>query len=57
MSKSADQAKMPDANKPGPWQLSPADSKVIAEALLNPAEPNLKLQAAADRYRQKMGLT
>jgi uncharacterized protein (DUF1778 family) len=36
--------------------LSVRDREVFVEALLNPPDPSNKLQAAAQRYRQKMGV-
>ena len=37
-------------------RLSMADSKALAEALLNPPRPNAKAVAAARRHKRKMGL-
>lgn len=36
--------------------LSARDRAVFVEALLNPPEPSSKLQTAARRYKQKMGM-
>lgn len=36
--------------------LSARDREVFVEALLNPPAPNEKLRAAAQRYRQNMGI-
>jgi uncharacterized protein (DUF1778 family) len=36
--------------------LSAQDRQVFANALLNPPEPSTKLQAAAQRYKQQMGM-
>lgn len=36
-------------------RLSARDSLIFAEAILNPAEPNEHLRAAAKRYRQLFG--
>jgi uncharacterized protein (DUF1778 family) len=36
-------------------RLSIDDSKTLAEAILNPPEPNAKAIAAARRYKEKMG--
>ncbi len=36
-------------------RLSMEDSVALAEAILNPPEPNAKAIAAARRYRKKMG--
>lgn len=36
-------------------RLSIQDSEAIAEAILNPPEPNAKAIAAARRYKEKMG--
>jgi uncharacterized protein (DUF1778 family) len=37
-------------------QLSLADSEAFVDALLNPAQPNKDLQAAAQRYKQVMSV-
>jgi uncharacterized protein (DUF1778 family) len=36
-------------------KLSAEDSRAFAEAILNPAEPNEVLKAAAKRYKQEFG--
>lgn len=36
-------------------QLAAGDSRLLAEALLNPPEPNAHLRAAFDDYRQLTG--
>ncbi|MEA5505121.1 DUF1778 domain-containing protein [Halotia wernerae UHCC 0503] len=36
--------------------LSRQDQEVFVEALLNPPEPSAKLKAAAQRYKQNMGV-
>ncbi|BCL34694.1 DUF1778 domain-containing protein [Nostoc sp. MS1] len=36
--------------------LSRQDQEVFVEALLNPPAPNAKLRAAAQRYKQNMGV-
>jgi uncharacterized protein (DUF1778 family) len=36
-------------------RLSARDSLIFAEAILNPAEPNEHLRAAAERYRKLFG--
>ncbi|WP_425525975.1 DUF1778 domain-containing protein [Halotia branconii] len=36
--------------------LSRKDQEVFVEALLNPPEPSAKLKAAAQRYKQNMGV-
>jgi uncharacterized protein (DUF1778 family) len=36
-------------------KLSAEDSKAFVEAILNPAEPNEALKAAAKRYKQEFG--
>jgi uncharacterized protein (DUF1778 family) len=36
--------------------LSAQDREVFANALLNPPEPSAKLRAAAQRYKQQMGM-
>ena len=35
--------------------LSRKDSEIFVEALVNPPQPSDRLQAAAKRYRDKMG--
>jgi uncharacterized protein (DUF1778 family) len=36
--------------------LSAQDREVFVKALLNPPEPSAKLRAAAQRYKQQMGM-
>ncbi len=36
--------------------LSKQDQEIFVEALLNPPEPSAKLKAAAQRYKQNMGV-
>ena len=36
-------------------RLNAEESRVFAEALINPREPNARLKAAADRYLRLLG--